>query len=177
MQKELEWTLISREQFFDCKDQNNVKGMTDIQRAARFYTLIKESFGADTKSFGLRSINMLKAVDYLQDVSKRLSRVVIENVDFEQLIKVYDRKETLFYLDPPYYDAEKYYPDRFNIEDHQRLKDILSQIKGKFILSYNDCESIRELYHEYNLIKISRFDNFLSKQGGGSYQELIIKNY
>lgn len=177
LQKELEWTLISREQFFDCKDQNNVKGMTDIQRAARFYTLIKESFGADTKSFGLRSINMLKAVDYLQDVSKRLSRVVIENVDFEQLIKVYDRKETLFYLDPPYYDAEKYYPDRFNIEDHQRLKDILSQIKGKFILSYNDCESIRELYQEYNLIKISRFDNFLSKQGGGSYQELIIKNY
>lgn len=36
LQKELEYTLMSREQFFDCKEQYNTRGMTDIQRAAKF---------------------------------------------------------------------------------------------------------------------------------------------
>ena len=55
---------------------------------------------------------------------------MIENEDFEQLIKTYDRKTALFYLDPPYYDAEKYYPDRFQPEDHMRLKNALKKIQA-----------------------------------------------
>ena len=54
LQKELEWFLISREQFFDCVSQSEVRGMTDIQRAARFYCRIKLSFGSDLRSFGVR---------------------------------------------------------------------------------------------------------------------------
>ena len=41
LQKELEWVLISREQFFDCLSQADAKGLTDIQRAARFFCAIK----------------------------------------------------------------------------------------------------------------------------------------
>lgn len=61
--------------------------MTDIQRAARFYCIIKNSFGTDLKSFGVRPRDMQKSIDFLHEVSKRLNRVVIENVDFGQLIK------------------------------------------------------------------------------------------
>ena len=103
--------------------------MTDIQRAARFYCRIKLSFGADLDSFGVRSRDMQGTIEYLQKASKRLNRVVIENVDFERLIKTYDRESALFYCDPPYYDAEKYYPDKFQSEDHARLRDALSRIK------------------------------------------------
>ena len=45
LQKELEFILMSREQFFDAKEQMDMESLTDIQRAARFYILIKESFG------------------------------------------------------------------------------------------------------------------------------------
>ena len=54
LQKELEWSFVSREQFFDYISQNNIRGMTDIQRAARFYCRIKLSFGTDLRSFGVR---------------------------------------------------------------------------------------------------------------------------
>ena len=56
LQKELEFILMSREQFFDAKEQMEVKGLTDIQRAARFYILIKESFGSDIRTFGVNTL-------------------------------------------------------------------------------------------------------------------------
>ena len=113
-------------------------------------------------------------VDYLKEVSKRLNRVLIENQDFERLIKTYDRLDALFYLDPPYYEAEKYYPDRFNPEDHNRLRKCLEDIKGKFILSYNDCPQIRELYEGYVILTVERNHNLSL---GNQYKEILIKNY
>lgn len=175
LQKELDGILMSRELFFDAVAER--RGMTDIQRAARQFIVIKESFGSSLDSFGVRPKNMKKAVDFLQVASGRLTTVVIENLDFEHLIKTYDRPGTLFYLDPPYYDAEKYYPDRFMPADHERLRDTLGRIKGKFILSYNDCEAIREIYQGYHILPVERQNNLTAKGGSGRYKELLIQNY
>lgn len=177
LQKELDWILMSREQLFDYIAQNDVRGITDIQRAARFYCRIKMSFGANLDTFGVRSRDMRKTIAYLQEVSKRLNKVIIENADFERLIKTYDRESALFYCDPPYYEAEKYYPDKFQPEDHVRLKNVLSRINGKFILSYNDCTEIREMYKGYNMIEVDRQDTLVTKTNPRRYKELIIKNY
>ena len=177
LQKELEFILMSREQFFDAKEQMDMESLTDIQRAARFYILIKESFGTDLRSFGVRPKNMENAIDYILTVSKRLNTVVIENSDFERILKTYDKKDALFYLDPPYYETEKYYPDRFMPEDHKRLKEALDGIKGKFLLSYNDCEYVRELYKEYNIIEVDRMHNLVKGEEKPRYRELLIKNY
>jgi DNA adenine methylase len=176
LQKELEWLLMSREQFFD-ELNRNTSGLTDIQRAARYFCIIRESFGANLHTFRSSARDMQKAVDYLKVVSNRLNKVVIENQDFEKLINSYDRPDALFYLDPPYYEAEKYYPDRFNPEDHKRLCDCLGGIKGKFILSYNDCPRIRELYEGYTLVEVERADNLVTKSESRKYKELIIKNF
>lgn len=175
LQRELDWLLMSREQFFDAIQV--VKGLTDIQRAARFWIAIKESFGTDCRSFGVRPKNMRSAVEFLQTASVRLKNVVIENQDFARLIKTYDRPGSLFYLDPPYYEAEKYYPDRFQPGDHERLRGVLEGLKGKFVLSYNDCPEIRSLYDGYKQIEVSRNHNLTTKTGGRRYKELIIKNY
>lgn len=175
--RRLRYILISREQFFDAREQIETRGMTDIQRAARFFILIKESFGTDLRSFGLRSRDMEKAKEYLSEVSKRLNKVVIENLDFEKILKNYDKTDALFYLDPPYYETEKYYPDRFMPEDHERLKAALDGIKGKFVLSYNDCGYIRELYEGYTIIEVDRLHNLVQKEVKPRYRELIIKNF
>lgn len=177
LQKELDFVLMSREQFFDAKEQMEVKGLTDIQRAARFYILIKESFGADIRSFGVRPKDMANAIEYMSEVSKRLRMVVIENQDFERIFKTYDKEDALFYLDPPYYETEKYYPDKFNPEDHVRLEKALGKIKGKFLLSYNDCEYIRGLYDRYNVIEVERSHNLAQGNNKPRYKELLIKNY
>ena len=61
----------------------------------------------------------------------------------------------------------------FSEADHRRLKQCLSSIKGRFILSYNDSEFIRELYRDFEICSVERPNN-LSR---GTYKELIIKNY
>jgi DNA adenine methylase len=38
-----------------------------------------------------------------------LQFVTIENLSFEEMVLKYDGEGTLFYLDPPYYEYEKYY--------------------------------------------------------------------
>lgn len=177
LQKELEFSLMSREQFFSMKEQIECKGLTDIQRAARFFILIKESFGVDLRSFGVRNKNMENAVEYILAVSKRLSMVVIENLDFEHLIKTYDRKDALFYVDPPYYESEDYYSEKFIAEDHVRLKQSLDKIRGKFLLSYNDCEYIRMLYKDYKIIEVDRTHSMLLQNNKPRYKELLIRNY
>ena len=177
LQKELGFTLMSREQFFDAKEQIKSRGLTDIQRAAKFYILIKESFGSDLHSFGVRPKNMANAIDYILTISKRLNTVVVENQDFERILKTYDKEDALFYLDPPYYETEKYYPDRFMLEDHVRLKNALGRVKGKFLLSYNDCKYIRELYDGYNIIEIDRMHNLIKGEKKPRFKELMIKNY
>lgn len=177
LQRELEWLTISREQFFDSKNQLESRGLTDIQRAARFFHIIKVSFGSDRRTFGTNKKNLANAIEYLPLIQKRLQDVVIENKDFENLIRVYDRPGALFYLDPPYHGTEKYYEGSFTEADHERLKAVLSSIKGRFILSYNDDAYVRELYKGYNIEEISRNNSLAGKTKTSQFKELIIRNY
>lgn len=171
LQREISGYFNARETFEDIRARMNMRGFTDIQRAGMFYVQVKISYGSDTRTFGCNKKNL--STDYLEEVEKRLERVVIENKDFENLIKVYDRPKALFYCDPPYHKTENYYDATFTKDNHERLKAVLSDIKGRFILSYNDDEYIRELYREFEIIPIERQNN-LSK---GIYKELIIKNF
>lgn len=52
LQRELSWMLNSRELFDEFKVQYNTAGMTDIQKAARFFMVIKTSYGSKMGSFG-----------------------------------------------------------------------------------------------------------------------------
>lgn len=172
LEKEVSGYINSREIFYEVRERlKNGVGFTDIQRAAMFFAKIKISYGADGRTFGCNKKNI--AVDRFSEVSQRLKSVVIENKDFEDLIKVYDRPDALIYCDPPYHLAEGYYDVQFTENDHFRLKNALDNVKGKFILSYNDDSFVRDLYKEYTIIEIERQNNL----GKGNYKKLIIKNF
>ena len=113
--------------------------------------------------------------------SMRLQKVLIENRDFEKLIKQYDSPGSFFYCDPPYFATENYYKDvGFTAKDHLRLRDTLLEIKGKFLVSYNDCPEIREIWNQSNIKieEISRLNNLAQRyEGGCQYAELLISNY
>lgn len=176
--KECEFLFNSREMLNDYKENYTRKNLTDIQRASNFYMLIKYSYGAELKSYGANATNKLNSLEHIRKVNERLASVIIENLDFEKCIKKYDKEDTLFYLDPPYFKTEYYYKNiEFNENDHTRLRDLLRNIKGKFLLSYNNCPEIKELYKEFNIKEIERHNNIISKLKGNNYKELIIKNY
>ncbi len=133
--KELDLLFPAREIFDNYKKQMYMPGLTDIQRAARYYVLIKNSFGCAKGSYATDGRSYKPTLNRLHEIEKRLQGVNIENKDFENLINTYDREGALFYLDPPYHETEKYYKNgnAFTEEDHIRLRDVLKGIKGKFI--------------------------------------------
>ena len=153
----------------------------DVRRAADYFKLIRYSFSGTAKSFGGSECDIRKFFHLIWKCSERLSSVLIENKDFEKLILQYDRPNTMFYLDPPYFETENYYEDvGFTVQDHIRLRDALLAIKGKFLLSYNDSPYIRELYSKSGIWieSISRISNIAQRYSAGAqYPELLISNY
>lgn len=179
LQRELRLTLNSREMFFDYRSQMQAEGLTDIQRAAKFFMIIKLSYGSDRRTYGCTAKNIIKMTGYLEKASDRLAHVVIEHRSFEDILRVYDSPGTLFYLDPPYHGTEKYYDNRFAEGDHIRLRDCLSGISGKYVLSYNDDAFVRNLYSKNHVIEVTRNSNLTGRyeHADRKYRELIITNY
>ena len=150
----------------------------DLRRAVMFLKLIRYSYSSGGKSFACQPFNIATLFTLIDNLSKRLANTVIENQDFEVLIKHYDRPDSFFYCDPPYFTSEYVYDCGFTWEDHLRLKKALSECKGKWLVSYNDCLEIRELYHEYCLFGFTRIHSMVQKyEAGKEFPELVIGNY
>ena len=174
--------------------------MDDVERAFRFFCMIKEAFGAKfgggfgygpARNVADSFFNEFKIID---EVAARLKHVQIDNKDFEQLIKDYDRVDTLTFCDPPYIKADvdaQYFKSMganniigFTLHDHQRLYKVLSSLKGKFILTIDNSPFIRErycigeqgsrgFYWIENVVHYSSAD----KNNRRHATELIITNY
>ena len=110
--------------------------------------------------------------------------MVVENQDFETLIRHYDGPATFFYCDPPYHTTEGYYQnigeDGFKERDHIRLRNALLSMEGKFLLSYNDDVFIRDLYDEpgIQIEPVTRLNNIRQRYDPNcQFSELLIANY
>ena len=99
--------------------------VTDVKRAAAFFKLIRYSYGSGCTSYGCKNFDVRKCFDTIWQASRRLADTVVENKDFEALIRQYDRDSAFFYCDPPYYETEGHYAVVFRREDHARLRDVL----------------------------------------------------
>jgi len=95
-------------------------------------------------------------IEKVRDFS--VSNLKVECASFEEAFEKYPND--FFYCDPPYYlggDSKMFvgiypmrnFPIHHNNFNHEKLRDLLKQHKGGFILSYNNCTTIREWYKEY----------------------------
>ena len=170
-------TNMTSEQQVKAILQENAE-VTDVKRAAAFFKLIRYSYGSGCTSYGCQPFDVRKCFAAIWQASRRLSDTVVENKDFEALIRQYDRENAFFYCDPPYYETEGHYAVVFRKEDHTRLRDALAVSKGKWMVSYNDCEFIRELYAGYTITAVTRINNLAQRYDGGcEFPEVIITNY
>jgi len=150
----------------------------DLRRAAMFLKLLRYSYSSGGKSFACQPFNIAGLFGLIQQVGERLADTVIERQDFEVLIRHYDRPGAFFYCDPPYYASEYVYQCGFTWEDHLRLQRALAGAKGKWLVSYNDCAEIRQLYKGYRLFDFSRVHWMVQKyEAGKEFPELLIANY
>lgn len=150
----------------------------DVRRAAMFLKLLRYSYSSSGKSYASQPFDIRKLFTLILELQDRMASVVVENQDFETLIRHYDRLDAFFYADPPYFSTEDMYAVGFGWDDHVRLRDTLKDINGKFLLSYNDCPEIRELYDGCSLFDFSRTHSMAQRyEAGKEFKELLIGNY
>lgn len=155
--------------------------LTDLERAARFLYLQRVAFGGKIagRNFGTGPttpgrFDVTKLAAILEDVHERLAGVVIECLPYGRTIEVYDRPNTLFYLDPPYWGCEDDYgKDVFCAEDFERLAAQLRRIQGRFLLSLNDTPEVRQIFQAFESVQVNYSLNG-RKQGRAG--ELLISN-
>ncbi|WP_051284476.1 DNA adenine methylase [Desulforegula conservatrix] len=87
----------------------------------------------------------------------------------------YDRPDTFFFIDPPYYKAP-YYKHNMVLDDYKEMAGILGSIKGKFLLTINDLPEMREVFKDFSLKEVSlKYSVSCRKPTEG--KELIFTNY
>lgn len=132
-----------------------------FERAVRFYYILRQTIvPANNIKSGWRSGKIKNtAFDYQNAVARldafegRLRNVMIECLDFREIIKRYDSPESYFYIDPPYVGRESYYKGGFSESDHIELAEMLRTIKGKALVSYYPDPLIDSLYSDWRIEK------------------------
>jgi DNA adenine methylase len=139
--------------------KEQLKGeLSIVDRAHKFFIVNRTSFngiGGFSANIVIRRkmaksvSDMLSAIDRLEEVHQRLSKVLVFNDDGVKLIKKYDRPNTLMYLDPPYHHSTRTdarYVVDMNDDQQKELIDTLLNLKdAKIILSGYDCEEYQRL--------------------------------
>lgn len=134
---------------------------------ARFYKHETEK-GRDRRIFDYELFEMWR---------KRFERVLIFSEDFQKFIERTDESTAFFYCDPEYYGVlgKGYYEKHLSDSDHVRLRNVLSNIKGKFLLSYDNHPRVAELYEGFNIKTVSVV--YTAHTKNKRYNEFLISNY
>lgn len=160
--------------------------LTELERAVRYLYIQKNAFGGKVRgqAFGVdvgRSGRLIseKLIPQIQELHRRLAGVYIECLPYQEFITRYDRKDTLYYLDPPYWNCENDYGKGiFGKADFDELAKRLKEIKGKFIMSINDVPEIRHIFRFFYIQEVKTRYTIATKETGQSKQakELLIGN-
>ena len=152
-----------------------------VLRAADFYQVVRQSYAGNGKQFSPVARSMWAGFPAIDRVAGRLQGVTLEKEDFGVIFQRYDSPTTVFYIDPPYFFTEDYYPGNiFLRSDHQRLATILLNVEGLWLLSYNLCPEVLELYQQPGIFieQVDRINNMAQRyESGAVYQEVLISNY
>jgi DNA adenine methylase len=179
----MKFQLTSRAEF-ERLSKTDPETLTDLERSARFLYLQRVAYGGKVagRNFGVSVNNpgrfdITKLAPMLDDLHTRLSGVVIERLGYAEFIQRYDRPDTLFYLDPPYFGCEgDYGADLFSRSDFGSIEAVLRGLKGRFILSLNDHPEVRRLFATYRIEAVTTTYTIAGKNARGNAGEVIISN-
>lgn len=143
LEREIQATLHSRKQHNQAVVvYENPEMFSTVKRAWAFWVLSSQSFGASLGSgwrYGRsKKVEWLintKKLRFTDELQSRLEKTQIECTDALRVIKTRDSRDTFFYCDPPYFNANMGHYKGYSIYDFECLLKTLANIKGKFLLS------------------------------------------
>ncbi len=185
-------TLHSEGMYLHAKDVWNGRvEATDVEKAWAVWLITNGSYtgsmhggwkwcnGKSGSHAGIALRN--KRNKFQKALHDRLSDVQISCRDAIRVIQDRDSEETFFYLDPPYPGCYQQHYSGYTHKDLYDLLQVLSVIKGKFILSNYWCQVIRwhVVKHGWNFREIEVNMNIgnMGKANVTKRREFLIYNF
>jgi DNA adenine methylase len=177
----LQFCVASRK-WFELFEAQDPKTLSDIQRAARFFYLQKNCFAglvrrqhfkvsvSDGSNYNPHRIPMI-----LHCAHERLLGVQLDCRPYQEILSRYDRPDTFFYLDPPYFGLP-YYKFNFAERDFAELVSLLKNLKGRFLLSLNDMPEVRRIFNDFKIQGLT-LSYSSQRKAGKVFKEVLISNY
>ena len=143
---------LTRTQFYKLqRDYITIK--SGLEAAAIFYVLNRASFSGTTLSGGMSLGHPRFTATGIERLrSFQVDKLSVEQADFKDSIAKHNND--FLYLDPPYANGGKLYGSQGDCHtyfNHEELATILKR-RDAWLLSYNDCQLIRDLYSNYKMI-------------------------
>lgn len=120
--------------------------------ALLFFFFNRVTFSGTTRAGGFSSAAgtsrfTASSIQRLRSLPEALKGAKITCQDFENVIAA-PGTDVFIFLDPPYFTATKLYGKNGSLHsfDHERLAATLKRSEHKFLMTYDDCEEIREFY-------------------------------
>ncbi len=165
----------------------------DLKRASAYFVLNKIAFSGLTEHGSLSKSNYKKKfnegnVQKLSTINSFMKNWELSNKDYNLLLEQSLANDFIF-LDPPDDLGEKnntLYGKMGEMHqgfDHDRFADNVKALKGKWMITYNDSEEIRERFKDFKIIdqEYRYFMTFKQDDVGNKTtrikNELIIINY
>lgn len=97
--------------------------------------------------------NKADLIARIEHVAEYANLIDLTGIDAIDLLKRYKRTptpKTFCYLDPPYYvKGRGLYLNYYNNDDHRAIAETIKQYKGKWMVSYDAVDFIKNLYSGY----------------------------
>lgn len=160
----------NKEIFLKVKDMNP---KTNYGKFIRILLLTRLSFFDLGKTYG--NVEAISS-NFKDKYNTRLKNTIILNKDYIEVIKKYDSPNTFFYLDPPYTMADKSYYKEYYINPNE-LHDLLKNLKGQFLLSYDNNKDIKKIFKDFDIKNITTTYSATTGMPARQVKEILIKNY
>lgn len=170
---------LSKEQFVQA--QKKIVTIKDPLKMAAYYACINRVSYSGLTWTGYSS-NLDKKTFKLANAVENMR--MLDNLKFDKLdfrLSIPKHADDILYLDPPYMiDSTLYGHDGESHKDfdHLALAELLKS-QNKWVLSYNDCSEIRNLYKQYKMQALTWSHSIDSEKDRShkSGQELIILSH
>ena len=148
---------LPKKDFRDIQHKLGEETSYSIANAAMFYALNRSSFSGETLSGGYSKRASYarftdSSIDRVRDF--RTNKLTVECEDFTTSIP--KNSDKFLYCDPPYKIKYNLYGKKGNMHrnfNHDALLDLLKN-RTDWVLSYNDCEWVREAYKDYEIVRL-----------------------
>ena len=157
-------------------------------RAIAFFIINRVTFSGTSMSGGYSQESFDKrftpsSIDRLEKIGPLLQDTKITCLDYSELLREPGENVFLF-LDPPYYTATKSALYGKNGElhkgfDHERFAEEVKNCPHKWMITYDNCEYIREMYKDFNIIPFEFAYGMRNVTANAEMtgKEILITNY